>query len=289
MFTCNNLPYDANDLIANKQHLPLRSIDLNIMCSVLDNLTDVISELFDDCEYGVTLSKHIIAHILQNISDNYKSNKYTIYGVCEDKNTLLRIITDKPKTVERIISSYINRNIFQYGAFLDMWEEILEIDISVYAERSGNEKLAYVSKQTGGVISDTSGNDYYDDEEIPIINDELTTDNDNTYNPDVTTSVDRAVEISFEMNRNKVIDEKYGFNHEHTIALNDKAEIKLTSDNSECLICYENGDYVCHECGALLCCDCIDKLRHSTAICPQCQKNLAQIDHIVNRPYYAYY
>ena len=257
------------------------------MYSVLDNLTDVISELFDDCEYGITLSKHIIAHILQNITDNYKSNKYTIYGVCNDKNTLLRIITDNAKTVERIISSYINRNIFQYGAFLDMWEQILEVDISVYAEHSGNEKLAYVSKQTGNVISNAIENNY-DDEEIPIINDELATDDniDNVYNPDVTTSIDRAVEISFEMNRNKVINEKYGFNHEHSIIINNKAEVKPSFDNTECIICYENADYVCHECGTLLCNCCINKLKHSTAICPQCQKYLKQIDHIANRPYY---
>ena len=80
-----------------------------------------------------------------------------------------------------------------------------------------------------------------------------------------------TVELTFEENREQVVDKLYGEHQDHELTFSSMEPVPRTEENAECQLCCSDSDYICEKCGEPLCLACIGHLKHSTNSCPACR------------------
>ena len=90
---------------------------------------------------------------------------------------------------------------------------------------------------------------------------------------------DEILNYSFEANRQEVVDETYGFNHNHPIVVRDD-NIVVEGKPDECIVCCDIQDMRCVQCKCPLCATCVDKVRTSTGKCPHCQQYPLEVERV---------
>lgn len=186
----------------------------------------------------------LIKHAIKKVSVN-TTKKYKLVGsLLTDEYAV--IFTDDPQVVETFIKSFIIRNISEFGAFIELWQQPTIQDI--IEANNGND-----------LIVAGSSNDSNDD-------DDLLDPTDPTHE-----TIQDIAEASFEENRRLVQSKLYDENNNWKLHFITHAVAERTPDNDSCLLCYDRADYICYDCGYPLCSHCVKHLKHSTNKCPNCQ------------------
>ena len=319
MFICENIPEDLTAYV--EKFRECRNCDVCIAINTFNKVKYIVNEnnLFvEDIDYINERCSEIIKYIIINVSNGLTSTTYVLCGISNhDENVLYRMATTNYEVVEKILYKYIKRNVSEYNYNFDLWTPMFESDMSMFKYEPDVQQTDYISRETGEIVNVSrplSFNDVNDviyrlysmthcsDSEFemePEVAEQFINSIGNVINELRNHAVERETgdsdnddegynaqfDILYENNRNRIINETYNFTHkEHKLCVHDDKNVNVSDDMKSCLLCYEDSDYVCSNCGFPICCNCMDKLRLQLHVkCPNCQCEPIKFYNIANR------
>lgn len=319
MFICENIPEDMTEFV-DKFDKECRLCDTCIASNIFNKVKYIVNEdnLFvEDEEYITERCSEFIKYIIVNISNGLTATSYILCGVSNyDENVLYRMITSNNEVVQKTIYKYIKRNVAEYNYNFDLWTPMFESDMSMFKYEPDVQQTDYISRETGETIdasrpltfndvndaiyrlySMTHSDDGTEFEMQPEVAEQFMNSIGSVINELRNYMIERETgdsddegfnaqfSILFENNRNRVINENYDFTHEeHKLNICDDKNVNVSDDMKSCLLCYNDSDYVCSNCGFPICCSCMNKLRLQLHVkCPNCQCEPIKFYNIANR------